>query len=640
MKIAICFSGQIRTGIEASPNILRYIGDLLPNCDFFVHTWDIRTYADTRLASEFTDENAIPTNTPYKVDPDVFAEFHKIYKPITMTVEKFSLWLTNHRLNNNIGIHPLFYSVHNANKLKMEYEERLKFTYDYVIRLRPDVIFESTKSLKEDITLITDDRTFSFCSFQGLVPDTIYQIDNAMWIGSSYVIDKSCEFCMLKANAHPRNIGYDEHYWFGEWMAHGLRFNVVPMNDNKGVALRQFHIDYGLTCFDFQYIADMPFRIADGKISPVYCSLEIEQSTDVELLYTFKDFPVCMGPTLSETVDDLAMDMNFYINKNSGNIHMNPVLPLDIVYGKEHNSGTVGNIWKEHHKMFAKFIHKHTPRDILEIGGGHGILSKEYNSYSDVNWTIIEPNPTPVAGCTANIIRGFFDNTIVDRVSFDTVVHSHVFEHMYEPEKFIEIISNTLPAHGKMIFSVPNMKKMLEKRFINCLNYEHTFYLTEEYISFLLSRHKLRLIDKEYYLEDHSIFYAVVKDETVIPTEQKNMYVENKELFQEYIKEITLSTQEINDKIKDIKENIFLFGAHVFSLYSINLGLDTTNIVSILDNDISKQGKRLYGTKLYTQSPKVLSGLTSPVVILKAGTFCEEIKKDILENINSSTIFL
>jgi 2-polyprenyl-3-methyl-5-hydroxy-6-metoxy-1,4-benzoquinol methylase len=357
-------------------------------------------------------------------------------------------------------------------------------------------------------------------------------------------------------------------------------------------------------------------------------------------LYTFSNFPVCMSTTSDDMENDQCTDMNFYINKNSGNIYIDPVLPLDIVYGKEHNSGTTGNIWKEHHKMFAEFIYEHTPGAILEIGGGHGILSKEYNTYSDISWTIVEPNPTPIDGCTANIIRGFFDENIINKVSFDTVVHSHVFEHMYEPEKFIEIISNTLPTCGKMIFSVPNMKKMLEKRFINCLNFEHTFYLTEEYISFLLSRHKLKLIDKKYYLEDHSIFYAVVKDETVVPIEQKNMYIENKKLFQEYISSITISTQEINDKIKNIKENIFLFGAHVFSLYSINLGLDTTNIVSILDNDISKQGKRLYGTKLLTQSPKVLSGLNSPIVILKAGTFCEEIKKDILENINPSTIFI
>ena len=30
MRIGICFSGQIRTGVEASDSILSFIGDLLP----------------------------------------------------------------------------------------------------------------------------------------------------------------------------------------------------------------------------------------------------------------------------------------------------------------------------------------------------------------------------------------------------------------------------------------------------------------------------------------------------------------------------------------------------------------------------------------------------------------------------------
>ena len=40
MRIAVCFSGQIRTGVQTAPNIKRYIGDLDPVCDYFVHTWD------------------------------------------------------------------------------------------------------------------------------------------------------------------------------------------------------------------------------------------------------------------------------------------------------------------------------------------------------------------------------------------------------------------------------------------------------------------------------------------------------------------------------------------------------------------------------------------------------------------------
>lgn len=92
-------------------------------------------------------------------------------------------------------------------------------------------------------------------------------------------------------------------------------------------------------------------------------------------------------------------------------------------------------------------------------------------------------------------------------------------------------------------------------------------------------------------------------------------------------------------KIENAKDPVYLFGAHIFSEYLLAFGLNDKKIVSILDNSPTKNKKRLYGTRFVIESPKILEGKGKVNLILKAGIYNEEIKKDILQNINSEVEF-
>jgi len=48
----------------------------------------------------------------------------------------------------------------------------------------------------------------------------------------------------------------------------------------------------------------------------------------------------------------------------------------------------------------------------------------------------------------------------------------------------------------------------------------------------------------------------------------------------------------------------------------------------------------LYGTDLIVESPKILKDDMNPLVILKAGVYNNEIKNDILNNINKNTVII
>jgi hypothetical protein len=191
-----------------------------------------------------------------------------------------------------------------------------------------------------------------------------------------------------------------------------------------------------------------------------------------------------------------------------------------------------------------------------------------------------------------------------------------------------------------MIFSVPNLKEMFSRYYTNCINFEHTILLTDDYIDFLLIKNNLKIIEKVFFKQDHSIFYAVeanhqLEECFLIP----EIYKINKEALLNYIKYIENLVLTINENIKN-QQDIYLFGGHIFSQFLIYMGLDITNIKCILDNDETKQSKRLYGTNLLVSSPKILEGVKNPKIILCVATYRNEIENDIVRNINKDAIFI
>lgn len=370
---------------------------------------------------------------------------------------------------------------------------------------------------------------------------------------------------------------------------------------------------------------------------------------NLEHLYTFKDFPVFMGCVTSEKNEDLKSDMRWEISLDSGVIQLSSLIPIDIVYNQAHNSGLVGSVWMRHHTEFANFIIKRLPleAEVLEIGAQHGILADKILSESKKikHWTIVEPNPNMIDSLKSykNVIvdKAWFDEDYKPTKRFNVIIHSHVLEHILEPHGFIKSISDRLREKQMCIFSIPNMKAMLEKKYTNCLNFEHTFYLSEEYVDYMTKKHGLVVVDKEYFKNDHSIFYCVRKNTNKDASNLvslSSLYDKNKSLFSLYIKSLTNQVTEINKQIAENK-NIYLFGAHVFSQYLINLGLDITNVLNVLDNDPNKQAKRLYGTNLTVVSPEILEYKKDAIIILKAGAYTEEIKNQI-KKINSHVRFI
>ncbi len=360
----------------------------------------------------------------------------------------------------------------------------------------------------------------------------------------------------------------------------------------------------------------------------------ITKSENLTEVFTFKNFPIFMGCVdFNDDSLDQYYDMKWGVS-DKGIIQLMELLPLDVLYYNHHTPGTVGKTWELHHKKFADFIKKSNSKNILEIGGATGKLVDHFIATNeDFSWNIIEPSEQKSKDSRVQFFRGFFEEFEFEQ-KFDAIIHSHLCEHVYEPHTFFDKINSILEIGGIQYISIPNMKHWLSMGYLNTLNFEHTFYIDEYVLEYILIQYNFEIEEKE--IDNHSIFIKAVKKEKNNSSYEFDFsYI--KPMFNNYIKKLTDDVEYINSKLNG--EKFYLFGAHIFSQYLISMGINENQIINILDNDFNKQEKRMYGTNLAVKSPKCLFGIDSPKVVLRSGSYDEEIKKGILE-INNTTIFI
>ena len=75
-------------------------------------------------------------------------------------------------------------------------------------------------------------------------------------------------------------------------------------------------------------------------------------------------------------------------------------------------------------------------------------------------------------------------------------MHSHLFEHIYQPQDFLNSIHNSLKDNGLHIFAVPNMEPMIKKGIASAMNFEHPFFLNEYSIEILLKKTGFKILEK------------------------------------------------------------------------------------------------------------------------------------------------
>jgi 2-polyprenyl-3-methyl-5-hydroxy-6-metoxy-1,4-benzoquinol methylase len=353
------------------------------------------------------------------------------------------------------------------------------------------------------------------------------------------------------------------------------------------------------------------------------------ESIDLKFFFEILKFPIFMGTTLDSQTEDIFQDQKWVLCDKCGCLQLSELIPLKILYSKEHSAGAVGEIWKNHHKMFAYFILADAPKSICEIGSARcELASIILEENSETTYLIIEPNPLKVPK-KARLITGFIEENLNELANYDAVVHSHVLEHIYNPRLFISDVAKSMKLNSIMYISFPNIAKLIDTRGTNSLNFEHTYFLHPDQLKSLLDVYGLKVLREEKYL-DHSYFFKVLKQSNVIAKQHILNISHTADAFKEMWQDLASFVHSTNILISKNPIPTFLFGAHIFSQGLISLGLDTKFINGVLDNSVDKQGERLYGSNLEVFSFETIRGIGSVRVILKASHYQDEVRNQII----------
>ena len=380
-------------------------------------------------------------------------------------------------------------------------------------------------------------------------------------------------------------------------------------------------------------------EILKNRETCVFCG-----GVELNELIRLDGMPLFMG--INNGVENLYADMTFIECKHCNTVQIKELINPEILYSNNHNINVVGNIWSNHYTELIKFIGNSIKnKTVLEIGDPSCKISTKMSDDAD-KWYIVEINPDKNIDIPKKVlfIKKFFDENIVINDKIDVVIHSHLLEHITTPIEHLKQVHKLLNAEGELIFSVPNLNLILQSgQSPNAvLHFEHTYFYSIETLKHILNACGFIVSETFEYL-NHSIFFKC-KKVNIIDLEINTLRDNNigvKDLFIQNFTFFKGKILEINERILSHDTNeIYLYGAHISSQFLINIGLDLSSVMCILDNSSSKNKLMLYGTTLITEYPSIIIKDKKPlVIILHTSIYRDEIKSQ-LENLNKSVIVL
>lgn len=352
-------------------------------------------------------------------------------------------------------------------------------------------------------------------------------------------------------------------------------------------------------------------------------------------VYSFDSFPSFVGVKDSNELD-VFEKMEWGSCSDCGCVQLKNLIDLNKLYKTSHNPA-IGKTWKEHNNTFSKYILKRKIKNIIDIGGSNLNIAKLICESDQIDsYTIIDPvDSAEITNKKIIHIKDIIEN-IKEEKKYDGIILSHTLEHIYSPLNLLKHLHSFLTNDGFIFISIPNIEEQLKDNFLNALNFEHSFYINDDYIKMLVFLSGFEIVDI-FKFSKYNYFYTIQKSKIKKPSIFSLDINHCKKIYLNHIDYLLKDVKKINSQIENKKT--YCFGGHIFSQMLIAAGLNTNSIEGFLDNDHNKINKFLYGTNLMVYDPSVLKKKSNPIVILRVAQYREEIFQSLLKH-NKSLIII
>jgi hypothetical protein len=326
-------------------------------------------------------------------------------------------------------------------------------------------------------------------------------------------------------------------------------------------------------------------------------------SLEFETINSFPKYPIMA--ISNDSVSEYYYDYNLFVCNICKCLQLRYLVDPKILYSDIYMNATFSPSWTEHHIHFSNFILNNTTESVfLEVGSNKGDLYKLMLKERYVEFTAVDMWKHKDLPSEIKYIEGNCET--FDYKGYNTIILSHVFEHLYSPLKFIENIRNA--GVSTIFISIPNFDQLVKKQSLLTIYSQHTFYCGFDYITYMFSLFNYRCeISYSYDGNCESNMFKFVFDITTLPNALPSTDIQ---LYK------AIYVDKVN-RIRDIEvnPNSYIMPSGIYGQLYYYIINNKDNIIGFLDNNLQRHKNKLYGTDKLVYLPSSIQYGNTTVIV-------------------------